>query len=112
MFGTIVILLLVILSVIFALLMYKKFFIEEEKNISDKEYVSCEQEYISISQGYFNSIILFLFFMAESILLYPFALAFERLTIYVIIEALILSVLILFGLFYAVKNRLLQINDD
>lgn len=57
---------------------------------------------------YFNFAVMFLVFDIESIFLFPFAVNFMQLKLFAIIEVLIFVALLLFALFYAVKNNLLR----
>lgn len=57
---------------------------------------------------YFNYAILFLIFDIETIFLYPFALSINSLGFFVIIEAFLFVAILLFGLFFAIKQDLLR----
>ncbi len=52
--------------------------------------------------------ILFLIFDIETIFLFPFALSFDVLGLFAFIEISIFIGLLLFGLFYAIKKRMLR----
>ena len=57
---------------------------------------------------YFNYAILFLIFDVETIFLYPFAVTIDMLGIFAIIEAFLFVSILLIGLFFAIKKRLLR----
>lgn len=57
---------------------------------------------------YFNYAILFLIFDIETIFLYPFALNFDKLGLLAILEAFLFIVILLFGLLFAIKKKLLR----
>lgn len=57
---------------------------------------------------YFSYAIMFLVFDVESIFLFPFAVNFMQMKVYAIVEVGIFVTLLLFALFYAVKENLLR----
>ena len=57
---------------------------------------------------YFNYAILFLIFDIETIFLYPFAVAVSSLGLFAIVEAFLFVAILLFGLFFAIKKKLLR----
>ena len=57
---------------------------------------------------YFNYAILFLIFDIETIFLYPFALSINSLGLFAIIEAFIFVAILLFGLLFAIKKKMLR----
>ena len=57
---------------------------------------------------YFNYAILFLIFDVETIFLYPFAVTIDMLGIFAIIEAFLFVSILLVGLFFAIKKKLLR----
>ena len=57
---------------------------------------------------YFNYAILFLIFDVETIFLYPFAVNMNSLGLFAIIEAFIFVAILLFGLFFAIKRKMLR----
>ena len=57
---------------------------------------------------YFNYAILFLIFDIETIFLYPFALSVNSLGLFAIIEAFLFVAILLFGLIYAIKKKMLR----
>lgn len=63
----------------------------------------------SVNIGYFVYAIVFLIFDTEVILLFPFALAFEKLQFFVFIQAAIFIFLMLLSLFYAIQKNMLRI---
>ena len=57
---------------------------------------------------YFNYAILFLIFDIETIFLYPFALSLNSLGLFAVIETFIFVSILLFGLIFAIKNKILR----
>ncbi|MBE7711437.1 MAG: NADH-quinone oxidoreductase subunit A [Cyanobacteria bacterium SIG31] len=57
---------------------------------------------------YFNYAILFLIFDVETIFLYPFAVNMNSLGLFAIIEAFIFVAILLFGLIFAIKRKMLR----
>ena len=57
---------------------------------------------------YFNYAILFLIFDIETIFLYPFAVSLNSLGLFAIIEAFIFVSILLLGLFFAIKKKMLR----
>ena len=57
---------------------------------------------------YFNYAILFLIFDIETVFLYPFAVTLNSLGIFAIIEAFIFVLILLFGLIFAIKKKMLR----
>ena len=57
---------------------------------------------------YFNYAILFLIFDIETIFLYPFAVSVNSLGLFAIIEAFLFVAILLFGLFFAIKKKMLR----
>lgn len=57
---------------------------------------------------YFNYAILFLIFDIETIFLYPFAISINSLGLFAIIEAFLFVLILLFGLFFAIKKKMLR----
>ena len=57
---------------------------------------------------YINYAILFLIFDIETIFLYPFAISVNSLGLFAIIEAFIFVAILLFGLFFAIKKKMLR----
>ena len=57
---------------------------------------------------YFNYAILFLIFDIETVFLYPFAINMNSLGLFAIIEAFIFVAILLFGLFFAIKKKMLR----
>ena len=57
---------------------------------------------------YFNYAILFLIFDIETIFLYPFAVSINSLGLFAIIEAFLFVAILLFGLFFAIKQNMLR----
>ena len=61
-----------------------------------------------ISSKILSYSILFLIFLSQLFLLFPFALAFEKLTFYVFIQGLIFFAIIVLSLSYAVQKNMLR----
>lgn len=57
---------------------------------------------------YFNYAVLFLIFDIETIFLYPFAVTLNSLGLFAIFEAFIFVLILLFGLFFAIKKKMLR----
>lgn len=57
---------------------------------------------------FFNYAILFLIFDVETIFLFPFAINFQQLPAFALLEALIFLILLLFALVFAVKKEVLK----
>lgn len=57
---------------------------------------------------FFNYAILFLIFDVETIFLFPFAVDFNQLQTFALVEVVIFVLLLLFALLYAVKKNLLR----
>ena len=67
-----------------------------------------EDARIKFDIRYFNYAILFLIFDIETIFLYPFAVTIDMLGIFAIIEAFLFVSILLVGLFFAIKKKLLR----
>ena len=63
---------------------------------------------INFDIKYFNYAIAFLIFDIETVFLYPFALSIKSLGIFAVIEAFIFVGLLLFGLYYAIKKKIVR----
>ena len=63
---------------------------------------------INFDIKYFNYAIMFLVFDIETIFLYPFAVFVNGLGIFVIIEAFIFVLMLLLGLYTAIKKKMLR----
>ena len=57
---------------------------------------------------YFNYAVLFLIFDIETIFLYPFALSLNSLGIFAVVEAFLFVAILLFGLVFAVRKKMLR----
>ena len=57
---------------------------------------------------YFNYAILFLIFDVETIFLFPFAVSINALGLFAIIEAFLFVGILLLGLFFAIKRKMLR----
>ena len=105
----------VILSAIFAIIMIVAGFICQYKNNTPVKETTYEcglspfgDAKIKFDVKYFNYAILFLIFDIETIFLYPFAVTLNSLGAFAIIEAFVFVFILLFGLFFAIKNKLLR----
>ena len=57
---------------------------------------------------YFNYAILFLIFDIETVFLYPFAVSLNSLGLFAVFEAFLFVAILLFGLFFAIKKKMLR----
>ena len=105
----------IILSSLFAIAMVIAGFIcqyKKECKIKNSIY-ECGVEPISDARinfdiKYFNYAILFLIFDIETIFLYPFAVSINSLGLFAVIEAFIFISILLLGLYFAIKRKLLR----
>ena len=67
-----------------------------------------EDAKIKFDIKYFNYAIAFLIFDVETVFLYPFALSVNSLGIFAIIEAFLFVSILLFGLYFAIKKKILR----
>lgn len=65
---------------------------------------------IKFNLQFFVYAILFLIFDIETIFIFPFALSFNFLGMFVLIEVIIFIALLLLGLIYAIKTKMLRFN--
>lgn len=63
---------------------------------------------IKFDVRYFNYAILFLIFDIETVFLYPFAVTINSLGLFAILEAFLFVMILLFGLFFAIKKKMLR----
>ena len=105
----------IVLSVVFAALMViAGFLCQYRKKTGIKETVyECGvlpfgDARVKFDIKYFNYAILFLIFDVETIFLYPFAVSLDILGLFAVIEAFVFVSILLFGLFFAVKKKLLR----
>lgn len=105
----------ILLSTLFAIAMIVAGFIcQYKKNTSVKNstyecgILPTSDARIQFDIRYFNYAITFLIFDIETIFLYPFAVFVNELGLFAIIEAFLFIGLLLFGLFYAIKKRILR----
>lgn len=104
-----------ILATIFAILMIVAGFICQYKKDSPVKNTTYEcgiipfdNAKISFDIKYFNYAILFLIFDIETVFLYPFAINLNSLGLFAIIESFIFVAILLFGLFFAIKKKMLR----
>lgn len=104
-----------VLSVIFAVLMIVAGFVCQYKKDSPVKNTTYEcglqpfsDARIKFDIKYFNYAILFLIFDVETIFLYPFAVNMNSLGLFAIIEAFIFVAILLFGLIFAIKRKMLR----
>lgn len=63
---------------------------------------------IQFDVKFFNYAILFLVFDVETIFLFPFAVNFQQLELFAIVEVFIFVVLLIFALAFAIKKKILR----
>lgn len=63
---------------------------------------------IQFDVKFFNYAILYLIFDVETIFLFPFAISYEQLQLFAIVEAFIFIALLLFTLVFAIKKEILR----
>ena len=63
---------------------------------------------IKFDVRYFNYAILFLIFDIETVFLYPFAVTINLLGLFAVLEAFLFVMILLFGLFFAIKKKMLR----
>lgn len=105
----------IILSALFAIAMVVAGFIcqyRKKCEVKDTTY-ECGLKPVSDARilfdvKYFNYAVLFLIFDIETIFLYPFAVSINSLGWFAVIEAFIFVALLLFGLFFAIKKKMLR----
>lgn len=105
----------IILSAMFAIVMVLAGFICQYKKdcpVKNSAYecgiVPFDDARVKFDVRYFNYAILFLIFDIETVFLYPFALYWNRLGVFAVIEAFIFVMILLLGLFYAIRKRMLR----
>ena len=105
----------IILSTLFAVLMVIAGFICQYKNKTESKISTYEcgikpfsDAKIQFDIKYFNYAILFLIFDIETIFLYPFAVFVNALGLFAIIEAFIFITMLLLGLIFAIKKKMLR----
>lgn len=105
----------VVLSTAFALAALIASFICSPKAESDDKSTTYEcgmklfsNAKIQFDVKFFNYAILFLIFDTETIFLFPFAVNFEQLHLFAIVEVFIFVALLLFALIYAIKKDVLR----
>ena len=69
---------------------------------------SFKNDKVSFHPVYFTYAIMFIVFDAEILLLFPFALAFDKLQVFVFLQALIFILIMLISLIYAIKKNMLR----
>ena len=104
-----------IASAILAILMIATGFICQYKKSSQAKETTYECGVIPYGDArikfdikYFNYAILFLIFDVETIFLYPFAVTMNQLGLFAVIEAFIFVSILLLGLFFAIKRKMLR----
>lgn len=104
-----------ILSTLFAVAMVVAGFVCQYRHksaVKDSTY-ECGVQPISDARiqfdiKYFHYAIIFLIFDIETIFLYPFAVFVNELGLFAIVEAFVFVALLLFGLIYAIRKKVLQ----
>ena len=105
----------VALSTLFAILMIVAGFLcqyKKESPVKNTTYecglVPFDDARIKFDIKYFNYAILFLIFDIETIFLYPFAVNMNSLGLFAIVEAFLFIAILLLGLFFAIKRKMLR----
>ena len=105
----------VVLSTIFAILMVVAGFLCQYKKESPTKNTTYEcgiqpfeDARTKFDIKYFNYAILFLIFDIETIFLYPFAVNMNSLGLFAIVEAFLFMAILLLGLFFAIKRKMLR----
>ena len=105
----------VITSALLAILMIVAGFLCQYKKKSaakEKTYecgvIPFDDARIKFDIRYFNYAILFLIFDVETIFLYPFAVTIDMLGLFAVIETFLFVSILLLGLFFAIKRKLLR----
>jgi len=105
----------IVISTLFAIIMIGAGFLCQYKKKSTLKETTYECGVIPFDDArikfdirYFNYAILFLIFDIETIFLYPFAVTIDMLGIFAIIEAFLFVSILLVGLFFAIKKKLLR----
>lgn len=105
----------IVLSTAFALAAIIASFVCSPKAESDEKSTTYEcgmkmfsNARVQFDIKFFNYAILFLIFDVETIFLFPFAISYSQLKLFALVEVLIFILLLLVGLFYAVKTEVLR----
>ncbi len=105
----------IVISTLLAIAMIAAGFICEYRKKSDTKTTTYEcglepfnDARIKFDVKYFNYAILFLIFDIETIFLYPFAVCMDSLGLFAVIEAFIFAGLLLIGLFFVIKKKMLR----
>ena len=105
----------VILSTLLAIAMVLAGFICQYKKSSNTKEATYECGVLPFGDArnkfdvrYFNYAILFLIFDIETLFLYPFAVTINSLGLFAIFEAFIFVAILLLGLFFAIKKKMLR----
>ena len=105
----------IILSTLFAIAMVAAGFVCQYKKQSQVKNSTYEcgiktksDAWIDFDIKYFNYAILFLIFDIETIFLYPFAIFVNSWELFAIIEAFVFISILLFGLFFAIKKKVVR----
>jgi len=105
----------IILSVMFALAALVASFICSPKAASEEKSTTYEcgvklfsDARVQFDIKFFNYAVLFLIFDVETIFLFPFAVNYNQLATFAIVEVFIFVALLLFALIYAIKKEVLR----
>ena len=100
---------------VFAILMLVAGFLcqyKKESAVKNTTYecgvIPFEDARIKFDIKYFNYAVLFLIFDIETVFLYPFAVTQNSLGLFAIVEAFVFVAILLLGLFFAIKKRMLR----
>lgn len=110
-----VIVFLIVLSLLFAvaMLICGRIFAPNSENSAKNLTYGCvmtisKSDKLNVNPRYFILALLFLLYDAEILLLFPFALAFNVLKLYVFLQALIFISIMILSIFYAIQKNIVR----
>lgn len=110
-----VIVFLIVLSLLFAvaMLICGRIFAPNSENSAKNLTYGCvmtisKSDKLSVNPRYFILALLFLLYDAEILLLFPFALAFNVLKLYVFLQAFIFISIMILSIFYAIQKNIVR----
>lgn len=105
----------IVLSTLFAIIMIVAGFVcqyKKESKVKNSTYECGLTPYgdavIKFDIKYFNYAVLFLVFDIETIFLYPLAVSQDSLGLFAIVEVFVFVSILIFGLYYAIKKKMLR----
>ena len=105
----------VILSALFAIAMIVAGFLcqyKKENSVKESTYecgiAPFSDARVKFDVRYFNYAVLFLIFDIETIFLYPLAVSQDSLGLFAIVEVFVFVSILIFGLYYAIKKKMLR----